>query len=70
MSLNSFFVTQLNGFTYFYLIKIILFTINCLYTVESFEVFLCITNNSIKYQSFLYTQSYDKAVLFQTIQVA
>ena len=28
---------------------------------------LCITNNSIKHQSFVYTQLYDQTVLFQTI---
>ena len=29
---------------------------------------LCITNNSIKHQSFVYTQSNDQSVLFETIQ--
>ena len=29
---------------------------------------LCITNNSIKHQSFVYTQLNDEKVLFQTIQ--
>ena len=33
-----------------------------------FQVLLCITNNSIKYQSFVYTQLNDQIVLFQTIQ--
>ena len=29
---------------------------------------LCISNNSIKYQSFVYTQLNDRTVLFQAIQ--
>ena len=37
-----------------------------LYTVQCFQVFLCITNNSIK--SFVYTQLDDQTVLFQAIQ--
>ena len=36
--------------------------------VEWFQVLLCITNNSIKHQSFVYTQLNDQTVLFQTIQ--
>ena len=36
--------------------------------VEWFQVLLCITNNSIKHQSFVYAQLNDPAVLFQTIQ--
>ena len=32
------------------------------------NVLLCITNNSIKHQSFVYTQINDQTVLFQTIQ--
>ena len=37
--------------------------------VEGLQVLLCITNNSIKYQSFIYTQLNDQTVLFQTIQL-
>ena len=37
-------------------------------TVKRFQVLLCITNNSIKYQSFVYTQLREQTVLFQTIQ--
>ena len=37
------------------------------YTVKWFLVLLCITNNSIKHQSFVYTQLNDQAVLFLTI---
>ena len=36
--------------------------------VKWFLVLLCITNNSIKYQSFVYTQLNDQTVLFLTIQ--
>ena len=32
--------------------------------VKWFQVLLCITNNSIKYQSFVYTQLNDQTVLF------
>ena len=37
-------------------------------SVKWFQVLLCITNNSIKRQSFINTQLNFKAVLFQTIQ--
>ena len=33
-----------------------------------FQVFLCIINNSIKHQSFVYTHLNDQTVLFQTIR--
>ena len=36
--------------------------------VKCFQVLLCITNNSIKHQSFVYAQSNDQTVLFQAIQ--
>ena len=36
--------------------------------VKQFQVLLCITNNSIKHQPFIYTQLNDQTVLFQTIQ--
>ena len=36
--------------------------------VKWFQVLLCITNNSIKHQSFIYTQLNVKTVLFQIIQ--
>ena len=39
-----------------------------LHTVKWFQVLLCITNNSIKHQSFVYTQLNDQTVLFQTTQ--
>ena len=39
-----------------------------LLTVKWFQVFLCITNNSIKHQLYVYTQSNNQTVLFQTIQ--
>ena len=38
------------------------------HTVKEFLVLLCITNNSIKHQSFVYTQSNGQIVLFLTIQ--
>ena len=38
------------------------------YTVKWFQVLLCITNNSSKYQLFVYTQLNNPTVLFQTIQ--
>ena len=34
------------------------------------QVLLCITNNSIKHQSFVYTQLKNQTVLFQTIQIS
>ena len=39
-----------------------------MYTVQCFQVLPCITNNSIKYQPFVYAQLNDQTVLFQTIQ--
>ena len=39
-----------------------------LHTVKWFQVLLCITNNSIEHQSFVYTQLNDQTVLFQIIQ--
>ena len=39
-----------------------------LQTVKLFQVLLCLTNNSIKYQLFVYTQLNDQTVLFLTIQ--
>ena len=39
-----------------------------LYTVKWFQVLLCLTNNLIKYQSFVYIQLNDQTVLFLTIQ--
>ena len=44
----------------------ILFNIN--HTVKWFQILLCITNDSIRHQSFVYTQLNDQTVLFQTIQ--
>ena len=38
------------------------------HTIEWFQVLLCITNNSIKHQSFVYIQLNDQIVLFQIIQ--
>ncbi len=38
------------------------------YAVYWFQVFLYITDNSIKYQSFVHTQLNVKTVQFQTIQ--
>ena len=37
--------------------------------VKWFQVLLCITNNSFKYQSFVYIQLNDQTVLFLTFQV-
>ena len=39
-----------------------------LHAVKWFQVLLWITNNSIKPQSFVYTQLNDQTILFQTIQ--
>ena len=36
--------------------------------VKKFQVLLCITNNSIKHQLFVYTQLNDKIILFLTLQ--
>ena len=35
---------------------------------KEFQVLLCITNNSIEHQLFVYTQLNDQTVLFQAIQ--
>ena len=40
----------------------------CLPTVKRSQVLLCIANNSIKHQSFIYTRSNDLIVQFLTIQ--
>ena len=58
--------TQLNGFTYFYLI--VLFTINHLFAFKYFHVLPFNTHSLIKHQSFVYTQLNDQTVLFETIQ--
>ena len=42
--------------------------LNHLITVKLFQVFLCITKNSIKHQSFVYSQLNDEAVIFLTVQ--
>ena len=61
--------TQWNRFNYCYSTLIILFKlIICLYIVKWFQVLRCITNNSFKHQSFVYTQLNDQTVLLQTIQ--
>ena len=39
-----------------------------LHTAKWFQVFLCIPNNSIKHQTFVYTQLNDQTVLFLMIQ--
>ena len=39
-----------------------------LHIVKWFQVLLCITNNSIKHQSFVYIQLNDQTVLFLTVQ--
>ena len=39
-----------------------------LHTIKRFQVFQCITNNSIRYQLFVYTHLNDQIVLFPTIQ--
>ena len=38
------------------------------HTVNWFQVLLCITNNSFKYESFVYKQLNNQTVLFLTIQ--
>ena len=43
-------------------------SIICLRTVKCFQVLLFNTKNSIKHQSFVYTQLKDQTVLFQTTQ--
>ena len=40
-----------------------------MHTVKWFQILLCITNNSIKHQSFVYKQLNDQTVLFLTIQL-
>ena len=49
-----------------YLTLVILF--NTIHTVKWFQVLRCITNNSIKHQSFVHTQLNNHTVLFQSIQ--
>ena len=39
-----------------------------MHTVKWFQVLLCVTYSSIKYQSFVYSELNDQTVLFQTIQ--
>ena len=39
-----------------------------LHMVTWFQILLCITNSSIKHQSFVYTEFNDQTVLFQIIQ--
>ena len=51
----------------FYLTLMILFKITHSFA-QLFQVLLCIKNNSIKHQSFFYTQLNDQTVLFLTIQ--
>ena len=64
-----FFCSQVNGFMYFYLTRIILLTINhWLQTVKWYQVLLCISDNSINHQSFVYTQLNDQTVLLLIIQ--
>ena len=61
-----FFLT-VNGFTYLYLIRIILFTINHLFA--QFNIIKhCYLLRTIQHQSFVYTQLNDQTVLFQKIQ--
>ena len=51
------FFTQLNGFTYLYLIQITINDQSFVYTqFNVFQVLLFNTNNLIKHQSFVYTQ--------------
>ena len=66
-ALAHFSCTQLNGLKHWYLTLIFQFSI-CLRTVKWFQEMLGVINNSIKYQSFVYSQLKDKTVLFQTIQ--
>ena len=37
-------------------------------TAKWFQILLCITNNSIKHQSFVYKQLNDQTIVFQIIQ--
>ena len=67
MSLCWFSLIQLNGFNYFYLIQIILFTINHLFA-QSWWFKYCYISLTIRYQSFVYTQLNVKTILFQTIR--
>ena len=78
-----FFCTQLNGFKHFYQRLIILFNITHLvanselfystlflhlHTVKRFQELVHIPKNSIKHQSFVYTQLNGQTALFLTIQ--
>ena len=65
--LGRFFCRQLNDFKYFYQTRIIQLVIY-LRTVKWFQILLRIINNSIKHQSFVYTQLNDQTVLFLTIR--
>ena len=55
----SFIYTRSNRSKYCYVIPIIQFR----HTFKEFQVFLCITNNSVQ-QSFIYSQLNDQTVLF------
>ena len=46
------------------------FNLEYVNNVKWFQVLLCITNNSIKHQSFVYTQLIDQTVQFLIIQVS
>ena len=39
-----------------------------MHQIKWFQVFLCITNNSIRHQFFVYTELIGQTILFQTIQ--
>ena len=44
--------------------------LNYLHAVKWYQILLCITNNSIKHESFVYTQLNDQTFLFLTIQLS
>ena len=66
-----FFFIQSNIFTYLYLIRIILFTIDNLFAhTLMFSNIFSITSDSIKHQSFIWKQLNDWTVLFQKFNLA
>ena len=60
--------TQLNGFSYYKLARIILFNINHLFADNKVVTSITMYHYSNKLQSFVYAQLNDQTILFLTIQ--
>ena len=55
---------------YILLIRFLTELVLILYAIKWFQVFLCITDNSIKHLSFVYSQLNNQTVLFLTIPIS